>query len=306
MKDSQGMLDLSMLRAFHRIYLDRSVTEAALKLGTTQSAISHVLRRLRLTFGDELFIRAKNGFVPTARAESLFPSVEKILVIVERELVPEAHFDPEMSKRSFRLSMNDLTQVIFFKTLLPYCAKHARGCSFSSRHIADDRVASALETDIIDLAIGSFTSVPPGYYQQALYNTDYTVLVSDTHPRIRGRITWADFSREDHLVVSSASDTQFQTATLSRLGIDRRVRLTVEGFLAVPWLLRGTDLIATVPTQISHTIAKAASVVQLPLPEPVSSRFLQSVWHPRMHNDPAHRWLRSTLFSLVRGSIAAW
>jgi DNA-binding transcriptional ArsR family regulator len=41
------------------------------KIGLSQSAISHALRRLRMTFNDELLIRTPEGMTPTAYAASL-------------------------------------------------------------------------------------------------------------------------------------------------------------------------------------------------------------------------------------------
>lgn len=293
-------LDLNLLRIFHRIYLQRSVSVAAEQLGLTQSALSHALKKLRLTFNDELFIRAKHGLVPTSRAESLFESVERVMATVEREIVPEACFDAALSKRQFRLSMNDIAQVAFFKPFLFYTGQHAPGCSFVSRHISNEAVAQALEEDLIDLAIGNFPDFPTTFYQQTLYQNDYVVLAWEGHPRLKGRLTWEEFVKEEHVVVASASDRYFQKSTLDPLGIQRRVHLTVEGFLSVPWLLKGTDLLATVPTQLNDAIAKAAAVAQLPVPQSAKPYRLQSMWHPRLHNDPGHRWLRETIFSLVK------
>jgi DNA-binding transcriptional LysR family regulator len=47
---------------------ERSVTRAAQRLGVTQSAVSHLLDKLRGIVGDPLFVKSGRGIVPTAHA----------------------------------------------------------------------------------------------------------------------------------------------------------------------------------------------------------------------------------------------
>jgi hypothetical protein len=59
---------LNLLVMLEALVAERSVSNAARRLGLTLSAVSHALRRLRTTFNDELFIRSPNGMEPTLRA----------------------------------------------------------------------------------------------------------------------------------------------------------------------------------------------------------------------------------------------
>jgi DNA-binding transcriptional LysR family regulator len=61
-------LDLNLIRIFDALMEDRSIRRAALRLGLTQSAISHALNRLRYHLNDGVFVRTRDGMVPTARA----------------------------------------------------------------------------------------------------------------------------------------------------------------------------------------------------------------------------------------------
>ena len=64
-------VDLNLLVAFDALMSERSVSRAAAKLGITQSALSHALKRLRVMFGDPLMQRGPRGMEPTERALSL-------------------------------------------------------------------------------------------------------------------------------------------------------------------------------------------------------------------------------------------
>src|SRR5882724_10241916 len=72
-------VDLNLLVVLAAVLEERSATRAAARLHVTQSAISNALRRLRALFDDALVERTPHGFVPTARAERLLPSLRTLL-----------------------------------------------------------------------------------------------------------------------------------------------------------------------------------------------------------------------------------
>jgi DNA-binding transcriptional LysR family regulator len=63
-------LDGYTLRTYLTVLEEASVSKAALKLGVSQSAVSHTLDRLRLVFDDALFVRDGRGIIPAAKAAS--------------------------------------------------------------------------------------------------------------------------------------------------------------------------------------------------------------------------------------------
>ena len=70
----------------------------------------------------------------------------------------------------------------------------------------------------------------------------------------------------------------------------REVALIVGGFAQALALARETDLIATVPERHTAALRKGMMTFSLPLKLPEMN--VSMMWHPRMHADPAHRWLR--------------
>src|SRR5690349_23354578 len=93
-------LDLNLLRVFEALVEERSATRAGVRLGLTQSAISHALNRLRYELKDELFVRSPDGMQPTERAAEIAPRLRHGLLQLQLALVPTA-FDPERSDRRF-------------------------------------------------------------------------------------------------------------------------------------------------------------------------------------------------------------
>ena len=70
-------LDLNLLRVFDALAEEGSVTRAGVRLGLTQSAVSHALGRLRHVLDDELFVRGPTGMRPTARALEIAPRLRQ-------------------------------------------------------------------------------------------------------------------------------------------------------------------------------------------------------------------------------------
>ena len=63
--------DLNLLVAFDLLMKERSVSRAAEKMFISQSAMSHILQRLRQQLDDPLLLKTPAGMAPTERALAL-------------------------------------------------------------------------------------------------------------------------------------------------------------------------------------------------------------------------------------------
>lgn len=82
---------------------ERNAYRVANQVGLTQQAVSDHLRKLRDVFGDELFIRKSNGFIPTPTAERLGQKVDQVLADFE-DLLSSDSFEPS-SVASMQVSL---------------------------------------------------------------------------------------------------------------------------------------------------------------------------------------------------------
>jgi LysR family transcriptional regulator, mexEF-oprN operon transcriptional activator len=64
-------IDLNLLVAFDALLSERSVSEAASRLGLTQPAMSKRLAKLRQILRDDILVRTAEGMQPTERAMDL-------------------------------------------------------------------------------------------------------------------------------------------------------------------------------------------------------------------------------------------
>ena len=112
-----------------------------------------------------------------------------------------------------------------------------------------------------------------------------------THPWGR-----ASFRAREHVhVEASGSGHGSIEAQLQRLGLQRRIRLTVPDYVALGHVLLHTDLVATVPERFAERICATLALERRPLPVRLPDSVIHQVWHGRAHRDPAHCWLRQVL-----------
>jgi DNA-binding transcriptional LysR family regulator len=78
--------DLVDLNAFMAVAEERNFTRAAAKLGTSQSALSHTVRRLETRLGVRLLTRTTRSVAPTAAGERLLATLHPALDMIDAEI----------------------------------------------------------------------------------------------------------------------------------------------------------------------------------------------------------------------------
>jgi DNA-binding transcriptional LysR family regulator len=162
-----------------------------------------------------------------------------------------------------------------------------------------------MERGEVDLAISNLARTPPGLRSRRLLNDRFVVIGRRDHPRLRRTLSLAAFCALEHVLVSprGGSFTGATDEALAGRGLARRVRLSVQGFLQVPEVVAGSDLIAVYPERLAqHFVQQQVQRLKIvPAPLPIPGFTMASAWHERVHNAPAHQWLRDALFEALSG-----
>jgi DNA-binding transcriptional LysR family regulator len=118
------------------------------------------------------------------------------------------------------------------------------------------------------------------------------------HPRLRRKPTLAQFGALEHVIVSPDGGKfhGVTDAALARVGMERRVVLSVPHFLFMRAALESTDLVGMLPERLVRG-APGLRVVEPPLQVPGYE--MSMLWHERLHRDPAHQWLRQHIAASV-------
>ena len=289
-----GELDLNLLPVLDALVRVRNVSRAADELGMSQSAVSHALKRLRLFFGDQLFLKTGSGMQPTPRALELQGPVLAVMGTVRGELLVREGFDASSSRRLFSLCLTDMGELIFLPRLIERLRRQAPGCTLRTLHIPMQQIEHALESGEADLALGSLHSMPEGLFQQQLFTRSFVTIVNRRNRAIGETISREQYLALEHIVVSlSGRREDAYDAIVDQLAGPRRVYLTTPHFLTVPMIIEHNPaLIATVPRELATRFAGYDSIKTLETPLDVPPFAIRQHWHPRFQHDAANTWLR--------------
>jgi DNA-binding transcriptional LysR family regulator len=292
-------IDLNLLVVFERLLTERRVSKVAEALDVSQPAISNSLARLRKLLGDPLFLPTPRGMQPTPFAEQMAEPVANALGMIHSALNQRTAFDPATSRRDFKIAMTDIGEIYFLPRLIREFERTAPEVSLSTLRNTAVNLKDEMEAGTVDLAVGYLPSLKAGFIQRQLFRHRYVCLFRKGHGLHKRRISLADFSRAEHVVVVAAG-TGHNTVdeVLERSGIVRKVRLTVPHFVAVGHILRDTDMIATVPERFAERVAGPFGLAYLPHPAKLPEIAINLFWHTKSHKDPANQWLREAVIRM--------
>lgn len=288
-------LDLNLLLVFDRLAQDGRVSRVAESLGLSQPAVSNALRRLRDALGDELFVRTPAGMAPTPYAQQIAGPVAAALQGLQGALQVQASFDPARSERCFTLAMTDVGELYFLPVLMDALAREAPGITLRCLPVADSTLREQMAAGRVELTLGSLPQLQGGFFQQALFRQRYVALMRAGHP-LAGNTALgsARYRQAAHVRVVSAGTAHGQVDdALQRLGVARRVQLTVPHYVALGQVLASTDLVATVPERLAERLARPHGLVSRPLGLKLPTSTIAQLWHAHLHRDPGHQWLRA-------------
>jgi DNA-binding transcriptional LysR family regulator len=121
------------------------------------------------------------------------------------------------------------------------------------------------------------------------------------HPLAKSEaISLVALSAVPHLALSSTGeDTEFVDAELARQGLHRWVALRAP-LLAAAAVLAQSDMLAVIGERTARAFAAIAPLAVLPLPFASPRLVTAMLWHRRMDDVPAHRWLRALVLRVAR------
>jgi len=293
-------IDLNLLRLFDAVYRTRNVSRAAELLDLTQPAASQGLTRLRGLIHDPLFMRASGGVQPTPKANRLADPIRLALVTIEQALSESVGFEPQHSRRSFRLHMSDIGEGRFLPELMTMLRQRAPNVRLETMPLPRAEITDALDSGRIDLAFGFLPMVKDTQRAQLLKDR-YIVLLRKGHPFTRkrrsGKALLDDLGLLEFVAVRTHADT---LRILQLLNLEDRLRLTTEHFMVLPSIVRATDLAVVMPRNIAQGFANEGGYAIVEPPLPLRDFAVSLHWSKRFESDPGNRWLRQAIVEIFK------
>lgn len=289
-------LDLNLLRLLDALLTEGSVSRAAERIGVSQSAASHALQRLREHLGDPILLRAARGMVLTERARQMREPLRHALAELSRAIAPPS-FSPAAEKRVFQLIAADYAQCLLLPPLLSRLAEEAPGVGLMVLPFTDT-IERDLSEDRGELALVVQYEEQPGLRVQAVLRERFVCAVRRDHPQAEAAATLDGYLQLKHVrVAPRGRQGSLVDALLDSSGRSRQISVSVPSFLAAPYLVASTDLVATLPERLALQLQQWLPLRLFEPPLPLPGFALSMLWDERLENDPSHRWLRE----LIRG-----
>lgn len=294
-------LDLNLLLVFEAVLRERSIIGAAKRLHLSQPATSHALNRLRRRLKDQLFVRTPAGMIPTPRAEQLSLPVRRALDELQLALEPET-FSAATSEQRFVVAVNNYAAVVLAAPLIAKCRELAPRIGLSLRPSGTLNVPELLESGDLDLAISAAGASADRFASRVLLADSYVVVMRRRHPAARRALDLATFAKLPQLLISSSGeDISFLDSALASQGHTRSVVLEAPYLSAGP-VLAQSDMVAVLGRHIALEFRRSYPIEIRELPFASPSLRSSMLWHRRLDDQPAQRWLRQTAVS-VAGAI---
>lgn len=296
------MKDLNLMMVFEALWLDRSVTSAATRLGVSQAAVSSSLKRLRDDYQDKLFTLVGRRMQPTPMAEAIAQSVLDALGLIRQTRVERKTFDPLTASRNFVIRTRDIGEVVCLPSVVKRLAMEAPELRIRTVFKPLDETVSGLAEGQIDLALGFLPALESNIHKRTLLKQNYVCVMRKGHPLADRPLGASQLLEYDHLLVeTSGSGHLVLERALVDMGARKRITLRIPQYLSAPHFLIDSDLLWMAPAILADTLARhfPLQVVQLPIQLPDFEVALY--WHERFHRDPANQWLRAFIADAMRG-----
>lgn len=302
-------IELQLVRVLHTLILERSVSKAAMRLGSTQPALSAQLRRLRALTGDELLVRSGAGMTPTPTALELLAPAERLLREADQlfgRRLRKSGFDPATARLRYRIAASDYLDPLFLPQLVARLQRLAPGVQLDLRPLtADYDYRAALARGEVDLVIGNWLEPPDELHLGRLLVDEVVCLVSDQHPAARMKAR--DWTQERYLACQHLAPMPLSPGQpgvieqhLASLGLQREIAVRCGQFSQLPPMVARSLLVLTTGRLFCARYLDQLPVAILRCPVAFPPMTYYQLWHDLSHASAPLRWLREQVREVAR------
>ncbi len=302
-------IELSLIRAFHTVITERSVSRAALRLQTSQPAVSGQLKRLRGLIGDPLLVRAGNAMAPTAVALQLLPAAAQVLQGAQALFGGHAAaqaFAPASATQALRIAASDYLDPLFLPELVARVRSAAPDVTLDLLPLTRDfDYRGHLARGEVDLVIGNWLAPPAELHLGRLVSDEIVCLVGLDHPALRSPRQWTAerYLASDHIAPAPlhAGGLGVVDELLQGQGRQRRIMVRCPHFGLAPAMVARSSLVLTTGRQFCSRYIGSLPVRIVRCPMDFAPLAYYQLWHDLTHASPAVRWLREQVREVARG-----
>lgn len=297
--------NLNLLIVFEVLMTERHVGRAAVRLGLTQSAVSHALGRLREAMNDPLFVRHPKGVEPTPRAVELSPRVSVILESAKSVLSSATEFEPDRPHQ-FSIGATDGAVNAVLIPLMDRIRQIAPAVTIHVQATNRDGLMGAIDRMEIDVGISVFSAHFARLERRAILEMDFVGIARAGHPGVTGGpLTVEAFAALPHLVISAqVQASEAIDSQLADRGLRRNIAMVEPHYLAAPMIVSRTDMVALVDRNLANMFAESQQLILFDPPIKPPSTTIDLLMSRARSTEPALRWFADQIAAIYPSAPA--
>jgi DNA-binding transcriptional LysR family regulator len=224
--------------------------------------------------------------------------VQAILADIERALDRKTTFDPTSAQRVFRLAGSDYMTMTVFQPLVAHISNFAPGIQLRFQRAGNNTGRKLVARDI-DLSVQPAESHTE-LQSQHLFEDRFVCAAWTGNTEVTDTLTEMQFCRLGHVAYSHPP---YGYTLLDHFAgpVARclRIQAMTDSFLDLPFLLRGTNLIALVQERLGLQLRATADIRLWDCPVSLTPLNISMWWSALYDKDLGHTWLRDTLVEVA-------
>lgn len=286
-------LDLNLLVSLDALIEQESVTNAANRVGVTQPAMSHSLRRIRRLLNDEILVRRHGGSELTPRALAMREPLREILLRTEA-LIRGGEFDPATDDRTVTIALTSSSIAVMGARLLRAVHEQAPNLRVRMR-VSWESADEMYTSEGVDVALLP-RATEAQYPREPLYDDGWVVIAA--HGEVTSENVLEVIGTRPHVVFDNGR-VSFAYDVLRAHGTHVDVRATVGDSLVLAMLVEDGPFVAIHREQVIRSVAEERGLSWAPLPFDMGNPGVDMVWSPWLVDDGFKEWFRE----LLRGCV---
>ncbi|TMV92324.1 LysR family transcriptional regulator [Thioclava sp. BHET1] len=297
------MSDLNLIPVLVAIFETRSVSRTAELLNQSQPTVSRALSRLRVILDDPLFVRSRQGMIPTEMCRQIVGDVRPAIRKIETAMQQADHFDPTQSRRTFRIAVSDLGEMTYVHRVMPHFRQQAPFAKIEIHALDVEKIEEWLAVGRVDAALGNLTLEAKSTRSDRLFQEHYVAIASTAHREIGTALNRAAYFAGSHILVSERSGHWQGPDFCSETETKRHVVMRIPHFFGLGEIVAKSDLISIVPSRVAREFTANHAIRSFPLPFD-SPRFdVRLISGETRQRRPDIDWLRSLISAALRDLV---
>lgn len=283
-------MNLNLLVPLAALIEERSITRAAQRVGLTQPAMSHALRRIRRVLDDEILVREGAAMILTPRGRDLQEPLRAVLAQAARVMDRSPRFDPQRDARTVTIVLTTSTAALIGGALLALVSAQAPHLRVRLRTMTVPSPAVFVDDGVDVVLLPEVYGAP--YPRERLFDDRWVVIVRADQPGVSALALLQDLP---HIVFEAAPRRGSPYDVLDDHGIAYTVTHSVSDNLLVPALVAGSGGVGMHRASAIERLGPALGLRMLEFPFAVEGLAVDMVWNPRVKDAAFVGWLRGVL-----------